>query len=450
MQRLVCFAIMISLLMVSGCSMLMDSSPKNAAQNDRDQHVKKSSKKQPALLKVEVPDELIGLNVLAGPGKYNGDTYDVNQVKKEVDHFPKNLTAEQYLVKFLALIGEDYRPYIKLNNDFNTLARQNDQEPGGIRSAKLPQGKKVNVEVLFDSSGSMAGKVEGGVKMDLAKQAVEKFSSQLPSDVNVALRVYGHKGSNSKSQKEISCKSTDVVYSFGPYQDKKFQQSLNKFHPAGWTPLADSIRAAAKDLEEENGDNVENIIYVVSDGEETCGGDPVAEARKLNGSNTDTIINIVGFDVDNAGQRALKKVADAGGGKYSKVNSKEALNEYFEGEKARLISEWEKWESRNVEDSYQTESEKINALESNEKKMVDLAELEERRIRGYTEYMESKGWDDRVTIDIRSINSLRGIDLRNYARNTGIELRNEVRNHELDRRNETREKALNKRNKLRE
>ena len=64
-------------------------------------------------------------------------------------------------------------------------------------------------------------------------------------------------------------------------------------------------------------ENVENIIYVVSDGIETCGGDPVKAAQAAAISGYRAIVNIIGFDVDNAGQRALKKVAKAGGGKYT-------------------------------------------------------------------------------------------------------------------------------------
>ncbi|SDV99981.1 D-amino-acid dehydrogenase/Ca-activated chloride channel family protein [Marininema mesophilum] len=446
-HRLFTFILVSVLMMTSGCSILQDHL--KATKSSSEKKSAKSSEKK-TLIPVEVPEELKGIDVLAGPGKYIGDAYDVKKVKAEVNRFPKNLKAEEYLDKFHSLVSEDYRPYIKLYSDFNTIAKANDEEPGGARAAKLPQGKKVNVQILFDSSGSMAGKVDGGVKMELAKEAIKKFSSQLPEGVNISLRVYGHKGSNSKSQKGISCKSTDVVYPVGPYREGVFQKALNKFRPAGWTPLANSIRAAAKDLNTKKGDQVENIIYVVSDGVETCGGDPVAEARKLSGSNTQTMINIIGFDVDNAGQRALKKVAEAGKGTYSKVDSEEALEEYFEGEKARLIAEWEKWESRNVDDSYKSESQKLSALESNESKMVQLAELEEERIRSFTQYMESRGWDSSITIDIRSLNSTRGIKLRDYARDTGINLRDEVRNNELDRRNSARDKALDKRNKLRE
>ena len=36
----------------------------------------------------------------------------------------------------------------------------------------------------------------------------------------------------------------------------------------------------------------EQVIYVVSDGEETCGGDPVAVARRINSGRTRAVVNV--------------------------------------------------------------------------------------------------------------------------------------------------------------
>ncbi len=56
------------------------------------------------------------------------------------------------------------------------------------------------------------------------------------------------------------------------------------------------------------------VIYVVSDGNETCGGDPVAAARAINAGDTHAIVNIIGFDLPAIDRVALGKVAQAGGG----------------------------------------------------------------------------------------------------------------------------------------
>ncbi len=93
---------------------------------------------------------------------------------------------------------------------------------------------------------------------------------------------------------------------------KTFNQALDSFSPAGWTPLASAIQIAKEDLSKQTGENVENIIYVVSDGVETCDGDPVKVAKDLNESDIEAIVNIIGFDVDDEGQQQLKKSCGSG------------------------------------------------------------------------------------------------------------------------------------------
>lgn len=72
---------------------------------------------------------------------------------------------------------------------------------------KLDNGQKVsgtaNIAILLDASGSMAQKIGGKTKMDLAKEAVNQFVSSMPEGSNVSLRVYGHKGSNSDNDKNF-------------------------------------------------------------------------------------------------------------------------------------------------------------------------------------------------------------------------------------------------------
>lgn len=59
----------------------------------------------------------------------------------------------------------------------------------------------------------------------------------------------------------------------------------------------------------------------MSDGVETCDGDPVTAAQKLQSQNIKAKVNIIGFDVDNEGQEQLKQVANSGGGEYITVDN---------------------------------------------------------------------------------------------------------------------------------
>jgi von Willebrand factor type A domain len=59
-----------------------------------------------------------------------------------------------------------------------------------------------------------------------------------------------------------------------------------------------------------------NMIILVSDGKETCQGDPCAVARSLHQAGIQVEINVVGFDVTADERQQLECIADAGGGKY--------------------------------------------------------------------------------------------------------------------------------------
>ncbi len=326
-----------------------------------------------------------------GPGKYAGDKYDEEKVKAELDKLPDNLSADDAYNHLVALLAEDYNPEVKTLDELDPTIKTNRETPGGVNDPEGKLPKQVNVEILLDASGSMAGRVSGGVKMDLAKEAIRNFVSKLPEGTQVALRVYGHKGSNQKKDKELSCKSTEVVYPLGDYNERSFQQSLNKFRPTGWTPLAAAIKQAKSDLSGKTGENVENIIYVVSDGIETCGGDPVKEAKELHQSEIQAIVNIIGFDVDNAGQRALKKVAEAGGGKYTTVDTGEDLKNHLEEEYERLRDEWKIWGYDSAEDARKIWVEKTDVMNNAVETIRDKYNQENERMKKAKDYLETIG-----------------------------------------------------------
>ncbi|MBS4174897.1 VWA domain-containing protein [Bacillus sp. FJAT-49736] len=186
---------------------------------------------------------------------------------------------------------------------------------------------KVNIALLLDASGSMKSNVSGGNKMKLAKLSLDSFAKSLPENVNVSLTVFGHKGTGSDKDKKLSCGNVETVYPLTSYNTANFSNALNKFNASGWTPLASAIEKAEKELLTASNEKTKNFIYVVSDGIETCGGNPVQAAKEAKSSEMDVQINIIGFDVDGEADRQLKEVANAGGGQYTSVKNKQQLNE---------------------------------------------------------------------------------------------------------------------------
>jgi Ca-activated chloride channel homolog len=199
--------------------------------------------------------------------------------------------------------------------------------PDGEDEIQQAKNQKSNVVILMDASGSMKADVNGGNKMALAKETIKEFTGSLEDDSSVSLMAYGHVGSGSDEDKAKSCSSIEAVYPLGAYDKTAFNQSMDSFEASGWTPLAGAIGKARELLSAYNSKEYKNTIYIVSDGVETCDGDPVKAARELQGSNIEAKVNIIGFDVDDEGQKQLKEVAEAGGGTYATVRDKDELED---------------------------------------------------------------------------------------------------------------------------
>ncbi|MFS0654098.1 VWA domain-containing protein [Bacillus sp. 179-C3.3 HS] len=188
-----------------------------------------------------------------------------------------------------------------------------------------------HVVVLLDLSGSMAQSVEGEKKIAIAKRSIQSFASVLSEDTQIMLRVFGHEGTNKNAGKAISCASSEAVYGFGAYEQTTFQEALNVYKPTGWTPLAKALTDTKQDFEDHQAEG-KNIVYVVSDGKETCGGSPSLAAKELHEEGIDTIVNIIGFDVNEKEEKSLKSVAKAGGGQYQPAANSEELNDILQKE----------------------------------------------------------------------------------------------------------------------
>jgi Ca-activated chloride channel family protein len=76
-------------------------------------------------------------------------------------------------------------------------------------------GTQVNVELMLDSSGSMADETNTGEpRIDAAKRVLTDVIAAIPSDrpeINVGFRVFGHKGNNTQAGREESCQSSDLT-----------------------------------------------------------------------------------------------------------------------------------------------------------------------------------------------------------------------------------------------
>ncbi len=168
-------------------------------------------------------------------------------------------------------------------------------------------------ELVLDASGSMGGKLgDGAVKLDAARKAVDALLGKLPDGAVVALRAYGHQSTTDKHD----CRDTALLSSFGDLGAKRdaLRRSTAALAPRGYTPITLALGEAARDFPAAyRGDAV---IVLVSDGKETCKGDPCALARELARQNTRLVVHTVGFGVDETARQQLQCVARAAGGRY--------------------------------------------------------------------------------------------------------------------------------------
>jgi Ca-activated chloride channel family protein len=98
--------------------------------------------------------------------------------------------------------------------------------------------------------------------------------------------------------------------------------------PAGQTPLTTSVRQAAEELRFR--DKPAEIV-LLTDGEETCGGDPCALARALKASGKQLTIHVIGFRARGTpsldGPFKSRCLADETGGQYLSAGTEAELEE---------------------------------------------------------------------------------------------------------------------------
>lgn len=88
-------------------------------------------------------------------------------------------------------------------------------------------------------------------------------------------------------------------------------QRLRALMPRGKTPLADALRRAAAEIP---ATAEEADIVLVTDGLETCGGDPCAVAAELAAEGVPIRAHVVGFGLTEGEVRQIACVAENTGG----------------------------------------------------------------------------------------------------------------------------------------
>jgi Mg-chelatase subunit ChlD len=248
---------------------------------------------------------------------------------------PAQLTAGTFSGDVPLTIGENRIAALATGLDGQTRTAEivvnvMDSSCAALEVAALNEGRpaiSVNdraVEIVVDTSRSMWGQIDGRSKMEIAREILEGATASLPEDLDLALRAYG----NESPSEANDCSDSSLLVPFGLTTRTPIFGAIGTLKPRGQTPIAFALNQAAFDFA---GLEAEKTLILVTDGLESCGGDPVAAARDLR--NQGIVTHIIGFGLGNTADEntsSLKAMAAASGGRYFTANSADELRSALE------------------------------------------------------------------------------------------------------------------------
>lgn len=263
---------------------------------------------------------VLGLALLGGGGYYVSQQMTGSQDQDfltEEDGISLAQSGSSCEVEFQTLLAKHKR-----NFDDCTTAIDN------VAGCENPEAAK-NIVLLLDASGSMNAMINDETKLAIAKKAVSEYVSALDTRVNLGVVVYGHKGSNSEKDKAASCAGIEQLVPLRALDAGNVTRVVNGLSAKGWTPIAGGIKEAGELFAGKIGDANDNLLIIVSDGEETCGGNPVQAAKALFDSPEHVTTGVIAFDLSDTEAASLERIAQAGGGTFVSAHNGADLERAF-------------------------------------------------------------------------------------------------------------------------
>lgn len=175
---------------------------------------------------------------------------------------------------------------------------------------------------ILDASDSMNLPHNGITKFAFAQEALVQVVAELVEGTTFAVVTFGHRVP--KAQQAASCRDIELLVPFKAYtvaERPGIQAKIRGLKAMGKTPLAGSLRFVAGQVP------APARVVLLTDGEETCGGDPVSEARKLAAAGY--TVDVVALGVTAKEEAALRSIAAAGNGKFILVKDPAELPALF-------------------------------------------------------------------------------------------------------------------------
>ena len=192
------------------------------------------------------------------------------------------------------------------------------------------QEKVTQVDIIFDASGSMWGQIDGKAKITIAREVIAPIITEFSQrdDLLLGLRVYGHL--NKK------CDNSVLEVAMGKDNGQKIIDKVMSIKPLGRTPITYSLIEAVNDFQKDL--TGEKVIILITDGIESCDGNPCEAAAKLKEAGIVTKVHVVGFGMDEEGVEALKCIAAPSGGVVAGASNSAELKEAVTGVMKQAVS----------------------------------------------------------------------------------------------------------------
>ncbi|MGX5850995.1 vWA domain-containing protein [Mesorhizobium sp. PL10] len=173
------------------------------------------------------------------------------------------------------------------------------------------------VIIILDASGSMWAQIDGKPKLEIARESLRTVLQSVPADDEIGFMAYGHR-------EKGSCEDIELIVPPQAGSASAISAAADSMKFLGKTPLTAAVKQAAEALKYTED---KATVVLITDGLETCGGDPCALGKELEASGVDFTADVVGFGLTADEGKQIACLADNTGGKYIQASDEKALQE---------------------------------------------------------------------------------------------------------------------------
>jgi Ca-activated chloride channel family protein len=173
------------------------------------------------------------------------------------------------------------------------------------------------VIIILDASGSMWAQIDGKPKLEIARETLRTVLQSIPDDREIGFMAYGHR-------QKGSCEDIELIVPPQAGSASAISAAADSMKFLGKTPLTAAVKQAAEALKYTED---KATVVLITDGLETCGGDPCALGKELKATGVDFTADVVGFGLTADEGKQIACLADNTGGKYIQASDEKALRE---------------------------------------------------------------------------------------------------------------------------